>query len=107
MKKINRDEGRKRRGISQSAATTNRTAEKNISLTVNGKLYQLMVGKDVNPDHTLAYTLRETLGYTGVKIGCDHGSCGSCTVPMDGEAVLIPQRWIVNMLLLNKLVTEA
>ena len=77
MKKVTRDEGRKRRGISRSAATTSRTAEKNIRLTVNGKLHQLMVGKDVNPDHTLAYTLRETLGYTGVKIGCDHGSCGS------------------------------
>ena len=85
---MNRDEGRKIRGISQSTATTSRTAEKNINLTVNGKLYQLMVGKDVNPEHTLAYTLRETLGYTGVKIGCDHGSCGSCTVLMDGEAVL-------------------
>jgi len=106
MKKVNRDEGCKRRGIGQSAATMNRTAEKNIRLTVNGKLHQLMVGRDVNPEHTLAYTLRETLGYTGVKIGCDHGSCGSCTVLMDGEAVLIPQRWIVNMLVLNKLVTE-
>ena len=85
---MNRDEGRKRRRTSQSAATTNRTTEKNIRLTVNGKLHQFMVGKDVNPEHTLAYTLRETLGYTGVKIGCDHGSCGSCTVLMDGEAVL-------------------
>jgi hypothetical protein len=49
-------------------------------VTLNGKLHQLMVGKDVNPNYTLAYTLRETLGYTGVKIGCDHGSCGACTV---------------------------
>jgi carbon-monoxide dehydrogenase small subunit len=88
MKRVNRDEGRKRRGISQSAATKSRTAEKNIRLTVNGKPYQLMVGKDVNPQHTLAYTLRETLGYTGTKIACDHGACGACTVLMDGEAVL-------------------
>jgi carbon-monoxide dehydrogenase small subunit len=88
MKKMNRTEGRKRRGISQSAATKSRTAEKNIRLTVNGKLHELMMGKDVNPDHTLAYTLRETLGDTGTKIACDHGGCGACTVLMDGEAVL-------------------
>jgi len=86
--KRNRGEGGKREGISQGAATPNRTTENNISLTVNGKLHELMVGKDVNPDHTLAYTLRETLGYTGTKIACDHGSCGACTVIMDGEAVL-------------------
>jgi aerobic-type carbon monoxide dehydrogenase small subunit (CoxS/CutS family) len=83
MKKRDRGEGRNR------AAVTGGTAEKhNISLTVNGKPYELMVGKDVNPDHTLAYTLREKLGYTGTKIACDHGSCGACTVLMDGEAVL-------------------
>jgi carbon-monoxide dehydrogenase small subunit len=88
MEKVNRDEGQKRREIGQSAATMNRTAEKNIRLTVNGKLHQLMVGKDVNPEHTLAYTLRETLGYTGTKIACNHGGCGACTVLMNGEAVL-------------------
>ena len=86
--KRNRDEGGKREGVSKRASTTSRTAEKNISLTVNGKLYELVVAKDVNPEHTLAYTLRETLGYIGTKIACDHGSCGACTVLMDGEAVL-------------------
>jgi carbon-monoxide dehydrogenase small subunit len=60
----------------------------NISLTVNGKLHELMVGKDIQPDNTLAHTLREMLGYTGTKIACDHGSCGACTVIIDGEAVL-------------------
>jgi carbon-monoxide dehydrogenase small subunit len=78
--KTDRDKGKASQGAT--------TAEKNIRLTVNGKLHQLVVGKDVNPDHTLAYTLRETLGYTGTKIACDHGSCGACTVIMDGEAVL-------------------
>jgi len=86
--KRNRETGGKREEASQGAGTTRKTVGKNISLTVNGKLHELMVGKDVNPDHTLAYTLRETLGYTGTKIACDHGSCGACTVLMDGEAVL-------------------
>jgi carbon-monoxide dehydrogenase small subunit len=60
----------------------------NINITVNGKPHQLMVGKDIQSQDTLAHTLRETLGYTGTKIACDHGACGACTVLMDGEAVL-------------------
>ncbi|MGD9116277.1 MAG: (2Fe-2S)-binding protein [Dehalococcoidia bacterium] len=60
----------------------------NIRLTVNGKLHELMVGKDIQPEDTLVHTLRETLGYMGTKIACDHGSCGACTVIMDGEAIL-------------------
>ena len=76
-------------GVSQRATVTGGTAQKqNISLTVNGKPYVLMVGKDISSDHTLAYTLRETLGYKGTKIACDHGSCGACTVLVEGEAVL-------------------
>jgi carbon-monoxide dehydrogenase small subunit len=62
-----------------------------ISLTVNGDTHDLEVGFrsfQVAPWHTLAHTLRETLGLTGTKVGCDHGSCGSCTVLMDGKAVL-------------------
>ncbi len=62
-----------------------------INLTVNGQPYQLEMGNqsgDVGPSETLAYTLRETLGLTGTKIGCDHGACGACTVLMDGKAIL-------------------
>jgi carbon-monoxide dehydrogenase small subunit len=55
-----------------------------ISLAVNGEPYEL----EVDPSHTLAYTLRETLGLTGTKIGCDHGACGACTVLIDGKPVL-------------------
>jgi xanthine dehydrogenase molybdenum-binding subunit len=58
------------------------------SLTVNGTVYTLVPGKDVLPSHTLAHTLRETLGLTGTKIACDHGGCCSCTVLMDGEPIL-------------------
>jgi len=37
---------------------------------------------------TLAALLREKLGYTGLKISCDEGACGACTVLLDGRAVL-------------------
>ncbi|MFP3880038.1 MAG: (2Fe-2S)-binding protein [Dehalococcoidia bacterium] len=47
-----------------------------------------MVGKDISPWHTLAHTLRETLGLAGTKIDCDHGACGGCTVIMDGDPIL-------------------
>jgi len=59
-----------------------------IRLTVNGEFKELMIGKDVQPWHTLAYTLRETLALTGTKISCDHGACGACTVLIDGKSVL-------------------
>ena len=42
----------------------------------------------VATSHALAHTLRETLGLTGTKVTCDSGACGSCTVLMDGRAVL-------------------
>jgi aerobic carbon-monoxide dehydrogenase small subunit len=62
-----------------------------LTLTVNGQVYELKVGTEpdrVDPAHTLAHTLRETLGLTGTKVSCDHGACGCCTVLMDGKAVL-------------------
>jgi carbon-monoxide dehydrogenase small subunit len=89
MKKKKRNEGEQRKGVSQRAKATGGTAGKhNISLAVNGRAFELIVGKDVNPWHTLAHTLRETLGLTGPKIACDHGACGSCTVLIDGEPTL-------------------
>ncbi|HUU80210.1 MAG TPA: (2Fe-2S)-binding protein [Acidobacteriota bacterium] len=62
-----------------------------IAFTVNGVSYELEIGDQFNqvaPSHTLAHTLRETLGLTGTKVGCDQGACGSCTVIMDGDPVL-------------------
>lgn len=59
-----------------------------VRLTVNGELRELMVGKDIQPWHTLAQTLREVLGLTGTKIACDHGACGACTVLINGKAIL-------------------
>jgi len=59
-----------------------------IRLIVNDKPVELEVGVEVYPTHSLARTLRETLGLTGTKIGCNHGECGACTVLMDGEPVV-------------------
>jgi len=55
-----------------------------ITLTVNGDLHELAV----EPQWTLAEVLRERLGLTGVKIGCDLGDCGACTVLVDGKPLL-------------------
>jgi aerobic carbon-monoxide dehydrogenase small subunit len=65
--------------------------DRRISITVNGQTHDLDVGTrpyQVAPWHTLAQTLRERLGLTGTKVGCDHGACGSCTVFLDGKAIL-------------------
>jgi len=54
------------------------------SLWVNGKEAQLAV----EPRVSLLDALREVLGLTGTKKGCDHGQCGACTVHVDGRRVL-------------------
>jgi aerobic-type carbon monoxide dehydrogenase small subunit (CoxS/CutS family) len=62
-----------------------------ITLMVNGKPHRLDVGDaphQIDPTHTLLRTLRETLGLTGTKTGCDQGACGGCTVILDGKATL-------------------
>jgi aerobic-type carbon monoxide dehydrogenase small subunit (CoxS/CutS family) len=79
----------KARGASRSAVAP--ASKPAISLTVNGKRYEFDIGERmdrVNPAHTLAQTLRENLGLTGTKIGCDHGACGACTVIMDDKPIL-------------------
>lgn len=58
---------------------------------MNGEAYKLEIGNKpgyVEPWHTLVHTLRETIGLTGTKVGCNHGACGSCTVLIDGKPVL-------------------
>ena len=62
--------------------------EATIKLIVNGEAVELVVGYQVQPSDTLVHTLRETLGLTGTKIGCNLGECGACTVIMDGKAIL-------------------
>jgi aerobic carbon-monoxide dehydrogenase small subunit len=55
-----------------------------IQFTLNGDPVEI----GVRPEETLIQTLRERLGLTGTKQGCDLGDCGSCTVLFDGDPVL-------------------
>jgi xanthine dehydrogenase YagT iron-sulfur-binding subunit len=54
-----------------------------MKLVVNGAEHEL----DLDPRTTLLDALREHLGLTGAKKGCDHGQCGACTVLLDGRRV--------------------
>ncbi|RCK75104.1 MAG: Xanthine dehydrogenase iron-sulfur subunit [Ignavibacteriae bacterium] len=64
----------------------------NIKTKINNKVYEL----SVSPNQTLLHFLREELGLTGTKCGCEIGECGACTVLLNGKAVnsclvLVPQ----------------
>jgi xanthine dehydrogenase YagT iron-sulfur-binding subunit len=54
-----------------------------VSLQVNGELHALTI----DTRETLLDVLRERLGRTGAKKGCDHGQCGACTVLLAGRRV--------------------
>jgi aerobic carbon-monoxide dehydrogenase small subunit len=59
-----------------------------ITLVVNGSNVTLDPARDFHPSDTLASVLRDRLGFTGLKVACDEGACGACTVLLDGRAVL-------------------
>jgi aerobic-type carbon monoxide dehydrogenase small subunit (CoxS/CutS family) len=54
-----------------------------ISLTVNGKPYNV----DVAADMPLLWVIRDTIGLTGTKFGCGLSQCGACTVHLEGNAI--------------------
>ena len=66
-----------------ASAATAPPATRNITLTINGTARCL----EVAPWTTLLDLLREYLGLTGTKKGCDHGQCGACTVLLDGKRI--------------------
>ncbi len=53
-----------------------------ITLSINGRRFPV----SIEPSDSLNYVLREKLGLTGTKRGCETGGCGSCTVIVDGKA---------------------
>ena len=55
-----------------------------VSLTINGTDRQMLVA----PGATLVEVLRESQGLTGTRRGCDQGACGTCTVLVDGKAMM-------------------
>jgi len=55
--------------------------KENVRLHVNGRVYEL----EIEPNRLLLEVLRQDLGLTGTKRGCDDSSCGACTVLVDGE----------------------
>ncbi|BFI76717.1 glyceraldehyde dehydrogenase subunit gamma [Sulfurisphaera ohwakuensis] len=54
-----------------------------IRVKVNGVWYE----RDIEPRMLLVHFLRDELGLTGTKIGCDTSTCGACTVLMNGKSV--------------------
>jgi aerobic-type carbon monoxide dehydrogenase small subunit (CoxS/CutS family) len=61
---------------------------KTLRIKINSRWHGFLVGRDIQPNDTLAFVLRERLGLTGLKVACDEGACGSCTVLINGSAVL-------------------
>lgn len=57
--------------------------KQDITLKINGESYEVRV----KPSETLLEVLRDKLGLTGTKEGCDTGKCGACTVLIEGKAV--------------------
>ncbi len=52
-----------------------------VDLKVNNHTYTVTI----EPQESLLYVLRDKLGLTGTRIGCENGDCGACTILLDGK----------------------
>jgi len=69
--------------LTQQQGATPAAGTINVKLKINGKTYPLIL----QPQVTLLDALRERIGLTGSKKGCDRGQCGACTVLADGHRI--------------------
>jgi xanthine dehydrogenase YagT iron-sulfur-binding subunit len=69
--------------MGETTAQTAPAESEHVSLTINGRQYVL----DLDPRTTLLDALREHLGLTGSKKGCDQGQCGGCTIIVNGQRI--------------------
>jgi len=69
--------------LSPPSAEAESPAAAPVTLRVNGKKHELKI----EPRVSLLDALREYLGLTGTKKGCDHGQCGACTVLVGGRRI--------------------
>jgi xanthine dehydrogenase YagT iron-sulfur-binding subunit len=72
-------------GSEAEAVVIGRDDRSSVTLSINGSRYTLL---GLDPRTTLLDALREHLGLTGSKKGCDQGQCGACTVHVNGRRVL-------------------
>src|SRR2546428_7217574 len=70
--------------MSERVPVESESKPREVALVVNGERRELRL----DPRVTLLDALRDHLGLTGAKKGCDHGQCGACTVLVDGRRVL-------------------
>ncbi|GAA1286728.1 (2Fe-2S)-binding protein [Planotetraspora silvatica] len=70
--------------MGSSEATLSSAIRTETTFTVNGRRVQM----ELDPRESLLDVLRERLGLTGTKKGCDHGQCGACTVHLDGRRIV-------------------
>jgi xanthine dehydrogenase YagT iron-sulfur-binding subunit len=70
--------------MSAHAALAAAPVTERVSVVVNGEEHEI----EVDTRTSLLDLLREQLGLTGSKKGCDHGQCGACTVLLDGRRVV-------------------